>query len=166
MIDKREEQYKKYIKNLLEKIFCLHFKEYHKKGTNQLTLYIYSKKLADLLVKFGLKRGNKTKNKIKIPNWIVKNRNLFKHCLKGLIDTDGCVYMCKRDKKIYIKFTSTCPLLNDVKELAKGLNINFVNAGKNNICLYRKEQVSKYINMIGFSNQKHIKNAGLLGSLD
>ena len=52
-------------------------------------------------------------------------------------------------------------LLSDVKDLAKDLNINFVKGGNNNICLYRQEEITKYINKIGFSNLKHANKLGL-----
>ena len=126
-----------------------------------------NKDLSNILVNYGLKRGNKLKNNVKIPQWIKDNKDYSKCCLRGLIDTDGCVYWCKRDKRAYIKFTNACSnLLKDAREISKDLNIAFVASGGNNICLYRREKIVKYINEIGFSNDKHLAKVRLWCSLD
>jgi intein/homing endonuclease len=166
-IDKREEKYKNYIKGLFRSLFKVEFHEWKDKSSNQLKLSKCNKELANLLVKYGLKRGNKLQNNVGIPQWIKKERLYSRSCLRGLIDTDGCVYWCKRDKRVYIKFTNASKnLLKDTKELSKALNIPFNNAGTNNICLYKRAKIVKYINEIGFSNNKHLSKVRLWCSLD
>ena len=156
MLDKREKQYQNYIKILANSLFNFKFNGFEDKKSNRFVLYKNNKELVKLLIKSGLKSGNKIKNQVSIPDWIKKNKKFTAACLRGLLDTDGCVYKCKRDNKMYIKFTSASSiLLNDVKNLAKGLGINFVSAGKSNICLYRQKEILKYLNLIGFSNMKH-----------
>lgn len=167
MLDKREKEYKEYIKDLSSVLFGIKLHEFENKETNQLSLYKWSVRLSDLLVNFGLMRGNKINNKLGIPEWIKNRKEYAKNCLRGLVDTDGCVYFCKRDKRMYIKFTSASDiLLKEVKDLTKKLGYNFVSSGKHNICLYRREEIAKYINNVGFSNAKHLNKKGLWGSLD
>jgi len=156
MMDKRETDYKNYIKTLFYRLFKLKLNEYESKNSNQFRLYKDSKNLTNLLTKYGLKRGNKIKNQVSIPSWILKNNSYISRCIRGLMDTDGCVYWDKRDKKTYIKFTnSSLKLLKDFKLFAKSIGINFVKSGKTNIALYRKSEIEKYIKQIGFSNEKH-----------
>src|SRR3989344_1870434 len=62
MMDKREAYYKEFIKNLVYQLFKLHFNEYGAKTHNQFRLYKDSKNLTELLLRYGLKRGNKVKN--------------------------------------------------------------------------------------------------------
>jgi hypothetical protein len=44
----------------------------------------------------GLPYGDKIVNHARIPEWIFRCDSLMQACLKGLFDTDGCVYGFKR----------------------------------------------------------------------
>lgn len=157
MIDNREQEFKKHIQKISLALFGIKFNEYVAKGSNQLCLYKCNKNLINLLIKYGLKKGNKSKNQVRIPSWIKEDKGYSAACLRGLFDTDGCVYKCKREGKTYIKFTNVSqPLLKDVSLLAKKLSINFSKAGKHSICLYKDEEIVKYLKEIGFSNTKHL----------
>lgn len=148
-LDKRNSLYKDHVKNLFEDLFGIKFREKIHKGRNTLYLYCYNQILTEKLIHFGLKRGNKIKNKIEIPQWIKESKNYSKSCIRGLIDTDGCIYFSKRDKQKYIKFTNFNQiLLKDFREMTKNLGYNFAKANKNNSCLYRKKEVARFINEI------------------
>ncbi len=117
--------------------------------TNQAYLYCYNKYLIEELLKLGLMRGDKIKNNIGVPYWIKENEIYTKKCIKGLIDTDGCIYICRRERQRYVKFTNCDQrLFHDFKELTKNLGYGFVSSNKRNVCLYRKEQVIRFINDI------------------
>ena len=93
-----------------------------------------------------------------VPGWIKNNKNYSKECIKGLIDTDGCIYKCKREKQIYIKFTNyNSKLLQDFKDVTKDLGYHFAKANKTNACLYRKQEVVRFINEI-----KPLKSIGAM----
>ena len=157
MMDKREIPYQEHIKNLFYQLFKLKLKEYETKNSNQFRLYKDSKNLTELLLSYGLKRGNKIKNQIGIPIWILKDEIYSSRCIRGLVDTDGCVFWDKRDKRVYINFSnSSTKLLSDFKFIAGKLGLNFAKSGSNNVCLYRKNEIERYIKQIGFSNRKHI----------
>lgn len=156
ILDNREKQYITYIKSLFLKLFGFNFKFYNSKTQNRIRLYVYSKNLVELLLKFGLKRGNKILYGAIIPIWIKQNKSYLKSCLRGLIDTDGCVYQCKKDTKPYIGFKSYCnPLLNDFYTGFKELGYHFVKSGRGNLVLCRKSEIKTYLNEINFSNLKH-----------
>lgn len=166
MMDKREIHYKKYIKKLFYQLFKLKFNEYGAETSNQLRLYKDSKKLTELLVSYGLKRGNKLKNQIGIPIWILKNDMYSSRCIRGLIDTDGCVFWNKRDKRIYIGFSnSSLKLLNDFKFITSKMGLKFAKSGPNHACLYRKNEIERYIKRVWFSNRKHIDKIKYYGSI-
>lgn len=159
--NKNDLRYIGYVRNLFEKIFGILPRIEHSKKLNGSFLVCNNKILTNKLLALGLKRGNKINNSIIIPRWIKENKNYSKRCIKGLIDTDGCIYFCKRDKKVYLKFTSfNLKLLNDFKSISKRLGYNFVKANKNNVALYRKEEVAKFIKEI-----KPLKSEGMWGSL-
>lgn len=147
--DKRNEKYIDYVEKLFDRVFGIGLRRSIIKETNQAYLYCYNRLVAQKLIDFGLKRGDKIKNKIGIPLWIKENIYYSKKCLKGLIDTDGCIYFSKRDKQRYIKFTNfNTHLLGDFKKLTILLGYHFAKANKNNWCLYRKEEVARFIKEI------------------
>lgn len=158
--DKRNEKYLSYVERLFENLFGVKFKKTVYSETNQAYLYYYNKRLIEKLILLGLKRGHKIKKNIGIPGWIKENKNYVRRCIKGLIDTDGCIYFSKRDKQKYIKFTNfNRQLLEDFKKTTSMLNYSFVKANKNNWCLYRKDEVARFIKEI-----KPLKNTyGIMG---
>lgn len=147
--DKRNTNYILYVEELFKKIFGIKLKREIVKDTNNAYLYVNNRFVIEELFKIGLKRGDKIKNNLGIPDWIKQNKTYPKFCVRGLIDTDGCIYTCKREKQRYIKFTNfNKQLLSDFKELTNTLGYSFAKANKNNWCLYRKEEVVKFIKEI------------------
>lgn len=79
----------------------------------------YSNKLEDLLG-WKAKNGSKIRQKVSIPNWIKKDLNYAKTCLRGLIETDGSVYYDRN--YLMINFVTVIPTLaNDFSLLTKKL---------------------------------------------
>lgn len=147
--DKRNKIYINHVKELSKKLFGIELRIKFAPETNQAHLYFYNKTLVEELLKLGLKRGSKIENQIGVPKWIKENENYLKSCIRGLIDTDGCVYICKREKQTYVKFTNfNQQLLNDFKEMTDKLGYSFAKANKRNKCLYRKTEVEKFIKEI------------------
>ncbi|MEK6899375.1 MAG: LAGLIDADG family homing endonuclease [Nanoarchaeota archaeon] len=147
--DKRNTNYMDYVGALFKKITGAGLRPYIVKTTNQGYLYFYSSKFAEELTSFGLIQGDKIKNNVGIPDWIKSKEIYAKRCIRGLIDTDGCIYVCKREKQRYVKFTNfNRRLLEEFRDLALHLGYHFVSANKKNVCLYRKNEVPKFINDI------------------
>lgn len=139
-----------------------------------LILSIYSKKIFMILTeRFGFVPGNKTYT-ASIPKEIMvsEDRYIFA-TIRGLIDTDGCVYLDRRS--IYrspyprIVFTTVSRgLFLQIKGfLSKHFSIYA--AEKRNldgpfyeIVVYGQKQVSKWIKCIGFSNERHLRKLYLL----
>ena len=55
-------------------------------------LVLYSASAARSLHRLGLPFGNKIKQGARIPRWVFRNESYLRACLRGLFDTDGCVY--------------------------------------------------------------------------
>jgi len=166
MMDKREIHYKEYIKKLCYKLFKLTFNEYGPRTNNQFRLYKDSKKLTELLLRYGLKRGNKIKNQVGIPDWISRDELFSARCIRGLVDTDGCVFWNKRDKRMYITFSNgSSKILTDFKTITSKLGLNFAKSGLNHLCLYRRSYIERYIKQVGFSNGKHVDKINYYSNL-
>jgi len=148
-LDNREKAYAEHVKNLVKDLTGIELKGTIVKETNCLKLYCCNKFLAEKLIEFGLKRGSKIKSQEGIPKWIKENKEYSKRCIKGLVDTDGCIIFCKRDKQRSINFSNhNLILLEDFKEVAKNLGYNFAKANRWNTRLYRKAEVVRFINDI------------------
>ena len=159
---KKDKQYHlSYIKPLCESLFNLKVKEIINHKSNERFSVISSKELVNFFIKQGLSSGDKIKNHVTIPNWILKDKELLKVCIRGLIDTDGSIFrMSNRNPNLLrINFTNyNIKLLIDVKKSLEKLGF-FISKIINNrtIFISRKNDVERYLNEIGFSNQKHIK---------
>lgn len=62
------------------------------KGTKVFRIYVSRSELVKFCKDIGLVIGHKIEQKIDVPDWIKKNEKYFRACLRGLVDTDGCVF--------------------------------------------------------------------------
>jgi len=135
-------------------------KRYNK---NVVIVVLSSKVAADFLVKKGLVRGHKINADMRIPAWIKKNKAYSKAFIRGLFDTDGCVYLDKHQIKgklyKYIGWTITSnagTFLLDVTNLMEQLGFPVTKRpSQNSVFLRRREEVKRYFAEIGTSNSKH-----------
>ncbi len=74
------------IQNFLpdNKVGLVHSKTY-------LNVYCYSNKWENLLG-WKAKSGSKYVQKVKIPEWVLSDKNFTRECLRGLIQSDGSIY--------------------------------------------------------------------------
>lgn len=154
-LNRREMFYIDYVKKLCERVTGLKPKVYPR--ANVFHLRIHRKKLIFRLTNLGLKMGNKVKNNVGIPDWIKKRRAFQKVCLRGLFDTDGCVYRrSEKYKLVYMSFSNhSSQLLIDVFELLTLLNIHSTKQ-PDRVTIYKQESVEKFERDIGFKNKKHL----------
>ena len=85
-----DKPYSVFVDSLFNKIFAEH--PYKMLGKNVIVLVLSGVNLVEALEKLGLKRGNKITYQVDIPGWIMENPRYARACLRGLIDTDGCVF--------------------------------------------------------------------------
>tara|TARA_Y100000310_G_scaffold298168_1_gene331825 strand:- start:592 stop:1506 length:915 start_codon:yes stop_codon:yes gene_type:complete len=149
-----------YLPNLFFKLFGEKGSLAYSKDKNVIYTKIFGKRIIEFVENKGIFSGNKKENSQSIPKWILKNDKYLRACLRGLIDTDGCIYyISKNNRNLRISFTSYIPkLLNEVREsfIKLGFHPSKIIVNKN-ICLSRKEEIKKFLNEIGFSNDKHLK---------
>lgn len=140
-----EIEYVNYVRNLLRTIFNVNPSLNKRDSDNTTLIRVFKKEIIEFLIKLGLIPGNKVENQVGIPKWI-KNllfskklnqynmneikKNIAINCLRGLIDTDGCIYLSWYKKKDYlslgIKFTNASKrLVQDFRDICKILGFNF-----------------------------------------
>lgn len=152
-------RYFEYIASSVKKLFNLESKiVVEKNRPHVLLLIIRSKNLCSFLKdKYHLNFGNKIKNKTKIPEVILRSKKLSLACLRGLVDTDGCISRRGVDGSQFCVqfFNSNKVLLDQVKEI--GYKYNFFSyftggeTGTNNW-----NNIQNYFQEVGSSNLKHI----------
>jgi len=146
---------------LIRKLFGINPSIYCRRTSNGIRLVISSTELCDYLRKLRLDKKAKT-----IPQWILKNQKYQLACLRGLMDTDGCVFTHHYQvngkfysyKKLVFKNHSR-PLINSVYNLLKGVGLHHPRITKNykEVRIESKEDVQKYFQLIGFHNPKNLK---------
>ncbi len=125
-------------------------KEYVLKDSRAVQLKIHSKEIVEKLIELRLEPGNKVENQMSIPRWIKTDIEFQERCLRGLIDTDGCIYVQNIDGRTIIRFKNrSFPLLKDFKELCRRLDIKPSNGGgKYSVQVASQPEVRKFIEKI------------------
>ncbi|MBU2539591.1 LAGLIDADG family homing endonuclease [Patescibacteria group bacterium] len=148
------------IKNLFSISPVVYYSD-HGSHKNVGRITIFSTSFIDFLLAKGLKIGNKVRQQVDVPRWIKVNKNFSKHCLRGLIDTDGCVYLHKHRingcdcLNIGLNFSNrSTPILKFVYKALKTLNFHPKIFFKG-VNLYRESEVYRYAEEVGFSNLYH-----------
>lgn len=154
-----DRNYFKYISSLVRELFGLTSNISKGKGkSNTLLLTIYSKNLCSFLNQnYGISFGDKIKNQTCIPSNIMNNKKLALACLRGLVDTDGCISRRGRNGSQFCVqfFNGNKKLLEQVREL--GFRYGFFSyftgceTGTN-----KWDNVQQYFREVGSSNMKHI----------
>lgn len=161
----REESYLQYVRSLFQGYFYP-YKFCITDRKNEFLLRNTSIKIGEKLLALGIQSGDKIKNKQTIPKWLEKRNDLLPHTLRGLFDTDGCVYK-KYGSYAQIQFKSAClALIKSINAALKELGFNpskiqeDFNKRKNRsdwkIYLCRQDEIARFLKEIKPRNEKHI----------
>jgi len=161
--NKTDYEYAEYICDILKRLFSVDYYIRKRKDSNGADIVVSSSNLIDFLLKQGLVKGNKVKNQVDIPLWIHEKLEYQIACLRGLMDTDGGLYLhtYNSNGRIY-KYLKLCltnrsrPLLHFVLNVLKKLNCKAYLNG-NHVSIYSTSGVKKYFTEIKTHNPKHIK---------
>lgn len=114
-IEDDREHYEKRIKPLFEKLFETKINLREMPSSRVIGFQIWNNEIIKFKTKIGLPLGKKLK--IKIPKKLLANKNLKKAITRGIFDTDGGIYLEKKNKKLYPRMYIT----TISKELSKQL---------------------------------------------
>lgn len=158
----REDQdYAVYIQYMIKKLFDV--TSSIKKNDLSAEIVVSGKSLVEFLAKIGLSKGNKVVNQIRVPNWIFERKEYQTACLRGLFDTDGCVYQHnyvvenKRYKYVKMCFRNySLPVLISFKDMLVNLGFHPVtDIRQKSVYLHTSFEVNKYFLEIGTSNLRY-----------
>lgn len=155
--------YVKFIEKLIKKLFGTKPKKYKKNNSKAIDIIVQRKALVEFCQKIGLRIGNKLKQGLDFPDWILKNPNFTKSCIRGLFDTDGSIFIHKYKIKnkiyFYPKISFTSASKNLIKSMSRaliklGFNVRISKSSKD-IIIEDQKHVKKYLKTIGSHNQKY-----------
>ncbi|MBI4067532.1 hypothetical protein HY407_04045 [Candidatus Gottesmanbacteria bacterium] len=159
----KEKKYAEFICQLIKQLFKISPSLYHSRVQNVISVAVSSVNLVEFLISHGLKIGNKVKNEIDIPPWILKKISWKRAVLRGLFDTDGSVYIdthtinSKVYRNICLAFTNySIPLLRTTNTLLRELGYIPTTSTRFRVNLQRENQVYKFLQEIGSHNYNNI----------
>ena len=167
-----DKQYYVYLKSLYENLFGVRISIREMKTDGVLGFQLWSDELVSFKKSLGLPLGKK-KN-ITIPTIFLKEKELMIAVVRGIFDTDGCIYLEKR-RRLYPRIeirTTSIPLSNQILNILKNIDIRatlYVIKRKNknwedvnSIAVRGVKEVTKFFKLIKPSNPKHINRLKIL----
>lgn len=160
---KDDKEYSKFVVALTKKLFRVPVGTCYRKEGSVVNYIVSRSELVRFCVtKLGLKQGNKVKQQVDIPDWVKQNKLYSIACVRGLVDTDGCIFTHKYKVKAkvysYKKFSFTSystPLRHSVFNILKENKLNPRLARKRDVRLDSIEDMQKYFEIFGSHNPKH-----------
>ena len=156
--------YADYVSRLMTALFGIAPVRRLDEKDHTLSLIVSSVELVEYLESLGLKCGNKVRQQVDVPAWIWDSPEHQTHCLRGLMDTDGCVYrhsyVVNGTRYAYMKlcFTSySAPLLGSAKRMFEtvGLGPTIHRYDGHRLYLHDSSEVRRYVEVVGTNNPRH-----------
>lgn len=156
-----EDDYAKYLRKIVYKLFGLRSRIRIRKRYGSAEIVISSSNLVDYIRKLiGIKTGA-PKRSFKLPAWISKNRRCKIGFLRGLFDSEGCIYRHKYYSNAkaysYVKIAVTNysdEILSVFQRFLKSLKIDSVKY-RNRIHIYSDAGAKRFFSLVGSSNRKN-----------
>jgi len=132
---------------------------------NELAVRIVAsgRNLVELVKRYGLKVGNKVRQSVDIPTWVLRKNEFAVACLRGLMDTDGSCYAYAHNvnKKRYCNFAlcftnASEPLLKSVYAIFDR-NSYHPCVTDRRVYVYGKKEIAEYFQKVGTHNNKHLR---------
>lgn len=160
---KDDRAYSLFIKTLMQQLFNVIPSWTIRVKRSTIFVVISRTQLVKFCQSIGLVVGNKVKQQIDIPDWIMENTSFQKACMRGLMDTDGCIFNeCHTiNKKKYcyprLSFVSmSAPLRESVMRILTKLDFSPKMRNNRSVQLEYKCEIIRYFETIRSHNPKHI----------
>lgn len=159
-----DREYARYVQQLINNLFGISSTMQIRKDSSA-NIIISAINLVKFLEKVGIKKGNKVANQVDIPDWIFEKKEYQIGCLRGLFDTDGCVY--KHNYRVggklysYLKMSFrnySVPLLKSIKQMSEHLGLHpVIDTKHQTVYINRAKEVKKYFLDIKTSNPRYLE---------
>ena len=154
------------MRKLIVKLFDAPVSTYIEPNALADSLVVSRRELVEYLTTdVGLKVGSKVRQQASVPKWIADSVEYSKACLRGLVDTDGCLiihkYSVKNKTYKYKKLgfsNSSRPIIDFVWSTLERLGIKSRVAKKGKeVRVDGQTDMKKYFSIIGSNNPKHLR---------
>lgn len=168
-----DKEYAVFVCSLIEELFNVKPGKRYRTDSRAVDIFVSRTNLVQFCTELGLPIGNKIRQKISIPKWILENPKYSLACVRGLVDTDGCFFMhrYKIDTKHYaypkVDFTSRSrALLLDVATVLQNQGFYVkLSPARSYIRIESREGFARYVRIFGTSNPKHQKKIESYGDV-
>jgi len=152
-----------FVSKLFKNLFLLEAPIRKNTDSHSVDVTVSSKKLVGFLISNGMTKGNKIHNGLHVPVWIMNDKKFWKPFIRGLFDTDGCVYLdChhkggKTYKHIGWTISSNADkLVRDIINILEGLDFSpSYRKSQHSVYLRKQDEIKRYFSEIGTHNPKH-----------
>jgi len=165
-------EYSLFVAKLIERLFDVKPSLSKRKNQNCITIVVSSVELVKFLKLNGVLQGDKIRQNLDIPRWILENRKYAIACLRGIFDTDGCIFQechaIKQKRYCYPRWAlvSASPYLRaSIHEIL--IDLEFCPKIRNNrsVNLESFSDIQEYFRVIGTSNPKHLSRFRSFGGV-
>ncbi len=158
--------YAKYVQTLSKDLFGIPVSLHNREGHGACDVRISSRECVLFFMKeCGFSVGSKIASDARIPEWIMANQEYRKACLRGALDTDGCIFLethssYKNRKYSYARLNITIyipGLVEQLYEILSSLDLHpKIRRGGKAVQLENLDEICKYMEVVGSSNpQRH-----------
>jgi hypothetical protein len=165
-------EYSLYVGELIERLFGIHPTIMKARNSNCLVVVASSIELVEFLKQHGVLQGDKIRQSLDIPSWVLGDRDLAVACVSGIFDTDGCIFHeCHRIKgRSYayprLSLVSASPTLRaSVHGILSDLELDPRLRNNRSVNLEKLSDIAAYFSMVGTSNPKHLSRWTLFGEV-
>ena len=158
-----EPEYVEFVAKLINELFGESPRRYRSKSIGKAVILCLSGVgLIKYFKSIGLKKGNKVVRQVTVPDWILKNNEYKRACLRGLFDTDGCVFHHRHESHGFPCLNFGLIFTSFSKPLLEFVQIVLTEEGfspkikKGRVYLYRQVESERYFSIIGSSNKHHL----------
>lgn len=167
-----DREHSQFVAQLAQKLFRIKPSLNDRNDSKCTRIVISSKELTNQLVELGLKRGHKLNQGLDVPDWVRKDEEFMKACLRGVFDTDGSIYQERhhRKGKTYcysrLSFVSMSPQLRETMyESLRKFGFDPKIRGNRSVNLEQQKDIDMFFQIIGSNNPKHLRRYKQFGEV-
>lgn len=156
-------EYSLFVAQAMERLFNIQPTMTKRKDAQCITIVASSVNLVKFLKQNGVLQGDKIRQNLDIPAWVLENREYSIACLRGIFDTDGCVFQERHriKGKVYcyprLSFVSASQRLREsIFESLVDLEFNPKIRNNRSVNLESQTDIATYFTIVGTSNPKHL----------
>ncbi len=162
---KTDREHAEFVQDCFKRLFNISSFRREREDNNSISIVVSSKRLVRFINHLGMPIGNKLTKGLSIPSWIYRKEIYRKSFLRGLFDTDGCIYIDRHraNGKEYSYYgwvitSASQKLIKDVIGILKSIGFNPTHAeNQKSLFLRKQSEIKRYFQEINTHNPKHLR---------